>query len=34
MLFDLIAFSVVKGVSGERLGAQARRGGVKAPQGH
>ena len=26
--------SVVKSVSGERLGAQARRGGVKAPQGH
>ena len=26
--------SVVKSVSGERLGAQVRRGGVKAPQGH
>nr|POE82477.1 hypothetical protein CFP56_76197 [Quercus suber] len=29
----LLRFSVVKGISGERLGAQARRGGVKAPQG-
>ena len=26
--------SVVKGISGERLGAQVRRGGIKASQGH